>query len=253
MASEPQHDSAGTQATGASPIPALTRRQAGIDVGLAILLIPASALIAALAAGYLLPARSNLLIAIVLQAALSLAGLRVLLAWRSQSWAAIGLSPPTSRDLPRALIVLLSAFGANTILTLSIYAISPETVLAHVEGLRFIASGLTDEVPLAVALALLFLVGFYEELVARGLLLARSRRLFGGYWGPVLFSAALFGLGHFYQGWLGTVQTALLGVVLAAFTIRWRTLWPAIIAHAAVNMLSIVQLERLIAVVAPGS
>jgi membrane protease YdiL (CAAX protease family) len=49
------------------------------------------------------------------------------------------------------------------------------------------------------------------------------------------------------------VQTALLGVVLAAFTIRWRTLWPAIIAHAAVNMLSIVQLERLIAVVAPGS
>src|SRR5690606_30808910 len=107
------------------------------------------------------------------------------------------------------------------------------------------AGGLTTDTPLAAALALLLIGGFYEEIVSRGLLLVRSRRLLGGYWLPVLFSSVLFALGHFYQGLYGVVQTALFGVVLAAFTLRWGTLWPAIFAHAAVNMLSVVQLANL--------
>jgi len=37
----------------------------------------------------------------------------------------------------------------------------------------------------------------------------------------------------------------LLGLVLAAFTLRWGTLWPAICAHAAVNILSVVQLREI--------
>ena len=49
----------------------------------------------------------------------------------------------------------------------------------------------------------------------------------------------------FYQGLYGVVQTALLGLVLAVFTLRWRTLWPAILAHAAVNILSVVQLREI--------
>ena len=88
-------------------------------------------------------------------------------------------------------------------------------------------------------------VGRNEEVLARGLLLARSRVLFGGTWLPVVFSAVLFGLGHFYQGAYGVVQTALFGVVLAVFTLRWGTLWPAIMAHASINMLSVVQLDKL--------
>jgi membrane protease YdiL (CAAX protease family) len=62
---------------------------------------------------------------------------------------------------------------------------------------------------------------------------------------PIVFSSVLFGLGHFYQGIYGIVQTALFGAVLAALTLRWGTLWPAIFAHAAVNMLSVVELGNI--------
>lgn len=228
--------------------PALTRRRAGVDLVLVVLLLPLAALLAAVASAFLLPpeAQGSLGFVIVVQAAVALVGLRALLAWRSQSWRDIGLKPLRVADFGRAVIVLLAGFGANAVLTLTVYAVSPQTLLDHMEGLRGVALAFTSTLPLAVVLALLLLVGLYEELVARGMLLARSRRLLGGYWAPVLLSAVLFGLGHFYQGWFGAVQTAVLGVVLAAFTIRWETLWPAILAHAAINMLSVVSLDRIV-------
>ena len=223
----------------------LTRREAVLDVALAILLIPASAIVAGLLASWLSTGRPNVVLVVTVQALLSLAGLSALLAWRKQRWREIGLAPLEVRDFSRALLVLLTGFAANAALTLGIYVFAPEVLQAHLEGLQSIAVGLTTDAPLGGALALLLLVGFYEELVARGLLLSRSRALLGGFWAPVLFSAALFGLGHFYQGAYGTVQTAVLGIVLAAYTIHWRTLWPAIIAHAAINMFSVLQLDSL--------
>jgi membrane protease YdiL (CAAX protease family) len=105
-----------------------------------------------------------------------------------------------------------------------------------------LADALAGDAPFAaVALSMLF-VGFYEEVLARGLLLQRCRRLFsevagplGAVWLPVLVSSALFGAAHGYQGWLGVAQTGLIGIVLALLTLRWGTLWPAILAHAMLN------------------
>jgi len=225
--------------------PSLTRRQTAVDVAVAILLIPASSSASLLLAGWLAPGPPNVVLVVFVQGLLALAGLAMLLAWRRQSWHEIGLKALEPRDLPRSLVVLLTVFGANMLLTLAIFAVAPQVLRDHLAGLQSIALGLTADAPLAGALGLLLLVGFYEEAVARGLLLTRSRALLGGFWLPVLFSSALFGLGHFYQGLYGTVQTALLGVVLAAYTIRWGTLWPAIIAHAAINVLSVIQLDRL--------
>ena len=225
--------------------PPIDRRQTVVDVGLAILLIPVSAIAASIIASWLSSGPPNVVLVVFIQALLSLAGLGALLAWRKQRWRDIGLAALEARDFARALLVLLTVFAANAALTLAIYTLAPEVLQAHLEGLQSIAVGLTTDAPLAGALALLLLVGFYEELVARGLLLSRSRALLGGFWAPVLFSAALFGLGHFYQGAYGTVQTAVLGIVLAAYTIHWRTLWPAIIAHAAINMFSVLQLDSL--------
>ncbi|HEX6999191.1 MAG TPA: type II CAAX endopeptidase family protein [Gammaproteobacteria bacterium] len=224
--------------------PALTRRQAAVDIGLTIALVPVCAITANVVVALLYaPDPPNLVIILFIQGLLTLAGVSVLLRWREQRFTEIGLRGPRGRDLPRAVMVLLAAIGANMALTLGVYAVSPQTIADHLEGLQSVTAGLTADTPLGAALALMLLVGFYEEIVARGVLLSRSRRLLGGVWPPVLFSAALFGLAHVYQGPYGAVQTALLGAVLAAFTIRWGTLWPAILAHSAINMLAVVQLE----------
>src|SRR5690606_14507151 len=131
--------------------------------------------------------------------------------------------------------------GVNLLLTLAVIALSPDTLAEHIAGLESLAGGLTVDTPLAAMFPLLLLVGFYEEIVARGLLLTRARQLVGGFWPPALISAVLFALGHFYQGAYGVVQTALFGLVLAVFTLRWGTLWPAGLAHATTHMLSVLQ------------
>jgi uncharacterized protein len=226
----------------------LTKRQAAVDVALTVALVPFSAAGAAVLVALLSSGPPNLVVAVTFQALLSLAGVHLLLTWREQSWSAIGLVRPRAIDLARGALILLVGFAINAALAGAVVALSPQTLEEHIEGLRSIASGLTADTPLSAALALLLLVGFYEEIVSRGLLLRRSRRLLGGTWAPALFSAALFALGHFYQGPYGVLQTALFGLVLAVFTIRWGTLWPAIVAHAAINMLSLVQLGEFPAV-----
>jgi membrane protease YdiL (CAAX protease family) len=47
----------------------------------------------------------------------------------------------------------------------------------------------------------------------------------------------MFGLLHAYQGWLGMVRTAVLGMVFATSFLVTGTLWPVIIAHAALDVL----------------
>src|SRR5690606_4218121 len=131
---------------------------------------------------------------------LVLAGVKGLLAWRGQSWSNIGLHRPMARDLGRGLIVLITGFAANAALTVALMALSPRTLEAHVENLQSVARDLTAGTSLPGALALLLLVGIYEEVIARGLLLSRAVRLLGGVWLPVIFSAALFAAGHVYQG-----------------------------------------------------
>jgi membrane protease YdiL (CAAX protease family) len=220
----------------------LSRREALLDIVAVIVFVPLCAIGAAILVGMVSSGTPNLTVALFVQALLVLGGVYLLLAAREQSFEQIGLRAPQRADVGRALIVLLAGFAVNILLTLAIVAFSPATLEEHIEGLETLALGLTDDTPIGAMLLLLLLVGFYEEVVARGLLLTRARQLVGGFWPPALISAALFALGHFYQGIYGVVQTALFGLVLAVFTLRWGTLWPAILAHAAINMLSVLQL-----------
>ena len=221
----------------------LTRRQAAVDVGLTVLLVVASALVASVGVALFSSGAPSLPVAVILQGLLAVAGGYVLLEWREQGWSDIGLIRPEWRDVPRAVLVLLAGFAVNAALAAVTLGVSPQTLERHIDALGSVAADLTVEASLPQALAVLVVVGFYEEVVSRGLLLTRSRRLLGGYTAPVLFSAIVFSLGHFYQGVYGVLQTALFGVVLAVFTLHWRTLWPAIIAHTAINMLSLFQLD----------
>jgi uncharacterized protein len=223
----------------------LTRRQAAADIAAVIVLVPLAAVGAGLVIGYFSSGAPSFAAVVLIQALLVLAGVYLLLERREQRFSQIGLKPPRGRDVGRAVLVLLASFALNALLTVAIFASSPSTLDDHLAGLESLALGLTAGMPLAGTLALLLLVGFYEEILARGLLLTRIRQLVGGFWAPSVISALLFALGHFYQGVYGVVQTALLGFVLAVFTLRWGTLWPAIFAHSAINMLSVLQLGEL--------
>lgn len=212
---------------------------------LAVTLVLAAGLLAALVGQQLAGENVMALHIIVVQGLVILAGLQAILRWRQIRWSDLGLVRPVALDLPRALLVLLAVFAGNGLFTGLVMLASPGTLEQHHARLGEVAGFLVGGLPfLAIAAAMLF-VAVYEELLARGFLLQRSRLLIAGIWGPVLLSSLLFGLGHGYQGWIGIAQTALVGVILARATLYWGTLWPAIIAHAALNTVALSILQTL--------
>lgn len=85
---------------------------------------------------------------------------------------------------------------------------------------------------------------FGEELLARGFILDRIRKLVGSERRhaalvAIAGQAALFGAFHLYQGFAGAILTGLTGLVLGLVWL-WggRNLWPCIILHGLVNSLA---------------
>ncbi len=100
------------------------------------------------------------------------------------------------------------------------------------------------EIPSYAILPLVAFVGFWEETVFRGFLLGRVRAFLsspGGTPGPlrdalaILVTAALFGIGHIYQGPLGVLQTSMIGLVLGTLTLWRKSVWPAVLAHLTID------------------
>ncbi|SRR5690554_1472564 len=224
----------------ASPrVSSLTPWQAITDILLALLLTVLGGLSAAWLGGLLAGRFEFPMLAILLvQGLIFLVGLQLILHWRGQSWRHLGLRPIRLQDLGRTLVALLLVFLANAVFVSLVFWIEPGQIEGHEQNLTDIASLLALDLTLPTIGLMMLFVGFYEEVLARGLLLQRARSLFAGTWGPVLLSSVLFGLGHLYQGWVGTLQTTLMGIVLSCLTLRWQTLWPAIFAHAIINTAS---------------
>jgi membrane protease YdiL (CAAX protease family) len=89
----------------------------------------------------------------------------------------------------------------------------------------------------AVFAALSLSAGFGEEIAFRGYALPLLMPFLGGGWGAALFTSAVFGLLHAYQGPLGMGRSALLGFLLASSFLITGSLWPAISAHVALDLL----------------
>lgn len=212
---------------------------------LAVTLVLAAGLLAALVGRQLAGENLMALHIIVVQGLVILAGLQTILRWRGIRWPDLGLVRPIGRDVPRALIILLAVFAGNGLFAGLVMLASPGTLEQHHARLGEVAGFLVDGLPFLVIAAAMLFVAVYEELLARGFLLQRSRLLIAGIWGPVLLSSLLFGLGHGYQGWIGIAQTALVGIILARATLYWGTLWPAIIAHAVLNTVALSILQTL--------
>jgi membrane protease YdiL (CAAX protease family) len=85
-----------------------------------------------------------------------------------------------------------------------------------------------------------------EEIAYRGYAIPMLAPLIGVE-GAVAVTSLVFGALHGYQGWLGTVRTAAMGGFLAWGFLASGSLWPAILAHTAIDLLAgIVLGEKLL-------
>jgi uncharacterized protein len=114
------------------------------------------------------------------------------------------------------------------------------------------AMAMLARIPIAQALLLAVLAGFYEELVFRGFLLQRLASGFESMMSPrraawiaAVASSVLFGLGHVYQGAIGVVQSLVVGLGLSLLRLQRGRLCAPIVAHVTIDLLGMLLLPHL--------
>lgn len=76
-------------------------------------------------------------------------------------------------------------------------------------------------------------VGLYEELMFRGFMMTRLRRLCGSWTAAVIISSVIFGAIHMtMQSWTAALSITAAAFVWATTTVLCRSIWPAVFAHA---------------------
>ena len=148
-------------------------------------------------------------------------------------WAALGFRRPASWRT-----VVLLAIGFVVVRWTLGFAI--EALTAHIWPPIAGPKG-AERIPghLGAALSALALVwtfaAFGEEIGYRGYIMGRVAEAFGGRLGWIaglVLSAVLFGLGHFYKGPAGILDSAVAGLLLGGvYLLSGRCLWTSILAH----------------------
>ncbi|CAH9018535.1 CPBP family intramembrane glutamic endopeptidase [Candidatus Nitrosacidococcus sp. I8] len=220
----------------------MNRDQAWVDIFFALILVGVSGITVKWVGTFIAP--HQLFAVLILQGITILVGIKVLLMCRNQDWQYIKLQPLKLGNIPQAFIVLSSGIGVNILLNASIALFNMPLLTQHLSQLQTLASQLDGNFSVLEVSFMMLFVGIYEEIMTRGFLLNRCSIALGSTHKGILFSSLLFGFGHLYQGWIGVVQTGLFGMILAFFTSRWNTLWPAILAHGSLNTLSLVALNH---------
>jgi len=73
--------------------------------------------------------------------------------------------------------------------------------------------------------------GIAEEAGFRGYVLTKLNLFVKNWWITAIISSFFFGVGHFYQGWGGSVLTGIYGLLFCGLFIWRKSLAPCIIAH----------------------
>ncbi len=98
------------------------------------------------------------------------------------------------------------------------------------------ATSLTDawwRLPVTILLAMQN--GFLEEMLVVGYLITRLQQLRWPTLAILAASAVLRGSYHLYQGYGGFVGNALMGLIFGWFFLKFRRLWPLVIAHSLID------------------
>ncbi len=233
-----------TVAPGAHPMHLATVRAATVwqDLGIFLLAAAASMALVGVAAGFVLvlvdELDERLLTAVFLpiQAALLTALVAGLLKARSQTIRSVGLTShqlwvDVSLGVPAAGAAF-AVFGLGNILLSLLW---PEAWEALRKNDTTIMKMLPP-MPLWAMTGLMAVVGFYEELVFRGFLLTRLRRVSSSWIVAVAVSSALFAAPHAHdQETITIIPLFGLGVIFAVLTIWRKSLVPAMVGHAVFN------------------
>jgi len=158
------------------------------------------------------------------------------LLWR----AGASLKQHLGLDFSRSGRDLASAVGLAALIGIPGLALY---LAAHALGmsLTVAVSTMTDvwwRAPVSVLIALQN--GFLEEVLVVGYLLLRLRQLDLHPAIAIAVSAVLRGSYHLYQGYGGFVGNVAMGVVFAFVFLRWRRLWPLVLAHALIDIVALV-------------
>lgn len=163
-------------------------------------------------------------------------GLGLYLLWR----AGAGLSRHLGLNLRRPWHDLAAAVGLAALIGipgLGLYLLANRLGFS----LTVDVSTLNDvwwRIPVSIGIA--FENGFLEECLVVGYLLLRLRQLDVRPWAALLLSAVLRGSYHLYQGYGGFVGNAVMGLIFGFVFLRWRRLWPLIIAHGLIDTVALV-------------
>lgn len=143
------------------------------------------------------------------------------------------------------LVAIPATYGAHLLAIALLLALWPDVMARLNQNAENLTEQLPD-LPPAGYLLIMMAVAFYEELVFRGFLMTRLRRLTGTWWVAVPLSSALFALPH-----IGMQEPAVLlplfciACVFGLFTVWRKSLIPAIIGHWAFNSFNIIALHYL--------
>lgn len=186
------------------------------------------------------------LVAELLLAAITVAAVRPLVAEQGGWRAALGWSRPTFGDAGRGIGWFVVQKICQAVLLIVLIALIP-----HLSARQYSNTiGLNHLSPLALALfgvAAVIVAPVVEETQFRGVLLRAGMRRFG-FWRGALISSAVFGAFHTYEA--GTLTgAAVLGLAMFLFGLlqcvlvrSTGRLFPAAVAHAANNALSVILL-----------
>jgi len=163
---------------------------------------------------------------------------------RERDWSALGFRRP--RSWSRVVVIALAAAALRLIVSDPIEAALTPWLGAPAEST--LTSGPHDLRWLIGMLALVWtFAAFGEEISYRGYVTLRAADALGGSkvaWVLATVAAAvLFGLGHFYKGPVGMVDSGVAGLILgAAYLLSGRCLWTTILAHGLIDTTGVIAL-----------
>jgi membrane protease YdiL (CAAX protease family) len=163
---------------------------------------------------------------------LSLGAIGLFLGTRVVSAGEFGLAPLALADF---VVWTLGLTGAAFVVILVFRPIELRVEGSHARILRELLPESGREKGVFAGLSLS--AGIGEELAYRGYALQAMLWLGAGPWGAALLSALPFGALHAYQGAIGVLRTAILGVILAVPVIITGSLFPSMAAHALIDLL----------------
>lgn len=156
--------------------------------------------------------------------------------WAHRPWSALGLNSVRGWRLALSIIVVLApaVLFARQLRMLAKLSDARRVALRPRLGvMRDLSPSTRVERDWFIGLSLT--AGVCEELLFRGFLTWALRPWLGP-WGSAAASAALFGIGHAYQGRDGVVRTALMGVVFSAIALVTGSIIPGIVVHAILDI-----------------